>query len=203
MQAERQPDYPLLYSLRGFRYCDLLLAAPERAAWQAEARSPKLETCMRKLSCLRAAPSPSARRRRSSGPSGNHGAPRHRPRPPHLGRAALYAAILATELATSNTHDLTSVAALTPPWPASAAPARRTIFPAASSPAPGCAVSPARAPAPRARRSDLDEAWEIAERGPMRLFLADIHLHRARLFFREATYPWESPAGRSRRGAAS
>ena len=34
MQQERQPDYPLLYSLQGFRYCDLLLAAPERAAWQ-------------------------------------------------------------------------------------------------------------------------------------------------------------------------
>ena len=28
----------------------------------------------------------------------------------------------------------------------------------------------------------------------MKLFLADIHLHRARLFFREANYPWESPA---------
>jgi hypothetical protein len=25
------------------------------------------------------------------------------------------------------------------------------------------------------------------------LFMADIHLHRARLFFREAKYPWESP----------
>ena len=34
MQKERQPDYPLLYSLQGFRYCDLLLAAPERAAWR-------------------------------------------------------------------------------------------------------------------------------------------------------------------------
>jgi hypothetical protein len=34
MQQERQSDYPLLYSLRGFLYCDLLLAAPERAAWQ-------------------------------------------------------------------------------------------------------------------------------------------------------------------------
>ncbi len=31
-------------------------------------------------------------------------------------------------------------------------------------------------------QSDLDEAWEIASRGPMPLFLADIHLHRARLF---------------------
>jgi hypothetical protein len=28
----------------------------------------------------------------------------------------------------------------------------------------------------------LDEAQEIAERGPMRLHLADIYLHRARLF---------------------
>jgi hypothetical protein len=41
--------------------------------------------------------------------------------------------------------------------------------------------------------SDLDEAWEIAERGPMKLFMADIHLHRARLFFREAQYPWGCP----------
>ena len=30
MQAESQPDYPLLYSLQGFRYCDLLLAARAR-----------------------------------------------------------------------------------------------------------------------------------------------------------------------------
>ena len=49
----------------------------------------------------------------------------------------------------------------------------------------------------------MDEAWEIAERGPMRLFLADIHLYRARLFGTRnsefgarneaAAYPWESP----------
>ncbi len=41
-----------------------------------------------------------------------------------------------------------------------------------------------------AARADLDEAWDIAERGPMRLHLADIHLYRARLFFREKEYPW-------------
>lgn len=34
MQAERQPNYPLPYSLQGFKYCDLLLAEAERAAWQ-------------------------------------------------------------------------------------------------------------------------------------------------------------------------
>lgn len=38
--------------------------------------------------------------------------------------------------------------------------------------------------------ADLDEAWDIAERGPMRLHMADIHLYRARLFFREKEYPW-------------
>ena len=42
-------------------------------------------------------------------------------------------------------------------------------------------------------RADLDEAWDIAERGPMRLHMADIHLYRARLFFREKPYPWKSP----------
>ena len=47
---------------------------------------------------------------------------------------------------------------------------------------------------PESAQTDLDEAWEIAERGPMKLHLADIHLHRARLFFREAQYPWGSPA---------
>ena len=35
LQAESQPDYPLLYSVSGFQYCDLLLAEAERAAWQA------------------------------------------------------------------------------------------------------------------------------------------------------------------------
>ena len=32
------------------------------------------------------------------------------------------------------------------------------------------------------RSDDLDEAWEIAERGSMKLHMADIHLHRGRLF---------------------
>ena len=35
---------------------------------------------------------------------------------------------------------------------------------------------------PESAESDLDEAWEIAARGPMPLFMADIHLYRARLF---------------------
>ena len=45
---------------------------------------------------------------------------------------------------------------------------------------------------PDGAQADLDEAWEIAERGPMPLYQADIYLHRARLFFCEATYPWRN-----------
>lgn len=43
-------------------------------------------------------------------------------------------------------------------------------------------------------QADLDEAWEIAERGSMPLISVDIHLHRARLFKCES-YPssWGSP----------
>jgi len=41
--------------------------------------------------------------------------------------------------------------------------------------------------------ANLDEAWDIASLGPMRLHITDVHLHRARLFFREKPYPWKSP----------
>ena len=67
----------------------------------------------------------------------------------------------------------------------------------------GSGASPART-GPERVQADLNEAWEIAARGPMRLFLADIHLHRARLFglaiadsrlpIAAAKYPWQSPA---------
>lgn len=60
---------------------------------------------------------------------------------------------------------------------------------------------------PESAQSDLDEAWEIAARGPMPLFMADVHLYRARLFgsLKEEggmkKYPWEISEARSRRGA--
>jgi hypothetical protein len=47
MQTERQPAKPLLHSLEGFQYCELLLAASERSAWQqmqkSEVRSQRSE----------------------------------------------------------------------------------------------------------------------------------------------------------------
>lgn len=43
---------------------------------------------------------------------------------------------------------------------------------------------------PESAQDDLDEAWEIAERGPMPLFQIDILLYRARLFHAAVPYPW-------------
>jgi hypothetical protein len=53
---------------------------------------------------------------------------------------------------------------------------------------------------PESAQEDLNEAWEIAERGPMRLFMADIHLYRARLFHGVKPYPWGTDAVGNARG---
>ena len=45
MQKERQPQFDLLYSVRGFQYCDWLLAPAERAAWQALLRGTGFTVC--------------------------------------------------------------------------------------------------------------------------------------------------------------
>ena len=34
LQRERQPEYPRLYALQGFQFCDLLLSGAERQAWR-------------------------------------------------------------------------------------------------------------------------------------------------------------------------
>ena len=196
MQAESQPEYPLLYSLQGFRYCDLLLAAAERAAWRriwrAAGVSPLVprqraehaeDRCgSRPPFAVRfwkpATPSPNARRRRSSGPSLQQLslldiALDHLT----LGRAALYAAILqesplsnlkseieqaVSGLRRAGQQHMLSLGLLTRAWLRFLTAART---------------------GPESAQSDLDEAWEIAQRGPMPLFLADIHrLSRVRLF---------------------
>jgi hypothetical protein len=74
MQAEDQRQYPPLYSLPGFRYCDLLLAEAERAAWGA-LRAPGDRGPARRWR--------GGRGRRWSGRKQQPIPPHHRPRPPH------------------------------------------------------------------------------------------------------------------------
>jgi tetratricopeptide (TPR) repeat protein len=202
MQVEHQSDSPLLYSLQGFRYCDLLLSEAEREAGKAEGELKKEKG----LSGCRAVAKRAAQTLKWAEQSKlqlltialDHLT---------LGRAALYAAIL-------ESRSRQGKPAQTSPSPTSEE--RQHEFTTAVIEL-GNAVSGLRRAGaqhylPRglltrawlrsltgartgseSAQSDLDEAWEIAERGPMPLFLADIHLYRARLFFGEATYPWRSP----------
>jgi tetratricopeptide (TPR) repeat protein len=204
MQAKRQPQFPLCYSVGGFLYCEVLLAGAERAAWA------RLATVSR------------SRDPAASG-DGEHGADvgaaiqscravfqraaqtlewaeqygsllsvalDHL----SLGRAALYLAVLessSAEVATASSHitaavdglrrasrqDYLALGLLTHAW-----------------------LSFLTGPAGiESAQADLDEAWEIAERGPMPLVLADIHLHRARLSHGVTPYLWAADAdGRAR-----
>jgi nucleoside phosphorylase/tetratricopeptide (TPR) repeat protein len=186
MQAQKEPEYPLLYSLPGFRYCDLLLAGAERAAWKgmqnAEVRMQYAEgEACRDIS-----------ERATKTLVWEEGWPNA----PlldcalhylTLGRAGLYAAVL----------NASPIAPAAPEIEQAVAGLRRAghldeLPKALLTRAWLRAVSGQRT-GHESAQADLDEAWEIAERGPMPLFLADIHLHRARLFFRESPYPWLSP----------
>lgn len=197
LQAQYEPSHPLLYSMRGFRYCDLLLAQAERDAWRA---------------CLM---------------PGLHGASRHALalgdveqrietvmgwRAPEdslllvalehltLGRTLLLSALLNTSTGTRPEA-----------WVAPASGARitgeiqeavnglrsagtRHHLPLSLLARAWLLGLQDRLAGPDSAQADLDEAWEITERGPMLLFQADIHLHRARLFYRQASYPWQSAA---------
>jgi tetratricopeptide (TPR) repeat protein len=197
MQAESQPDYPLLYGLAGFRYCDLLLREAERTAWRTvlhlETRDSELETGA--ASC-RAVSERTAQTLKIA--EDNHWLLDIAHDHLNMGRAAFYAVILRSESAVptadrdankrrdaaatldaavdglrraSQQQDL-PFGLLNRAWLRSLTSAH--VF-------------------PKSAQGDLDEAWEIAERGPMRLHMADIHLYRARLFHGVKPYPWKSP----------
>ena len=183
IQAENEPHYPLLYSASGFQYCDLLLAKAERESGKvgAEAKAQLLVGACHVVSA-RAAKALQIVLDASRNPLDialNRLV---------LGRAAVFTAVLESngrldpataELAQAvrsfriaGYQEYLVLGLLSHAWLSSLT---------------GALTGPVSA------QSDLDEALEIAERGPMPLFLADIHLYRARLFFHEPKYPWESP----------
>jgi hypothetical protein len=202
MQAERQSNYRLLYSLQGFRYCDLLLSAAELEALKTERERKKDEVLDRcrtvaeraaqtlkwatnaKLSLLtialdhltlgRAALYAATLESRSLQREAPQPSPSHTSEESESGfsTAATELDHAVSGLRRAGQKDYLPRGLLTRAWLRSLTGART---------------------GPESAQSDLDEAWEIAERGPMPLFLADIYLYRARLFFREATYPWQSP----------
>jgi tetratricopeptide (TPR) repeat protein len=170
-QAEQQPQYPQLYSLPGFRYCDLLLASAERAAGGGKEVRGAGEACDEVEQ--RAGQVFAWRRLPRWNPAAD---PLLDIALDHLtlGRARLYRALLVgsapdaakpeidqavADLRRAGRQDHLPRGLLTRAWLRSSLGDPDTTA-----------------------RADLDEAEEIAERGPMPLFLADVHLHRARLF---------------------
>jgi len=203
MQAERTPDHPLCYSMRGFRYCDLLLAEVERAAWRlclARLQAAERPASSDALASAKARPDEAGTEVEICGAvseratqtlkwviAGNLGLLTIALDHLTLGRAALYAALLERSdfrlLASDLSHIDAAVEGLRRSGNMDFLP--RGLLTRAWLRFLEGDANPARA--------DLDEAWDISERGPMRLHLADIHLYRARLFHGVKPYPWTSP----------
>ncbi|MGZ5436871.1 MAG: hypothetical protein ACXW3F_12510 [Pyrinomonadaceae bacterium] len=207
MQAERQPAYPLLYSTGGFWYCDLLLAAPERAAWQKMQKSDvrrtrsglvQPETRNSELETLKAVSQRAAQTLDWAVNHFNFGLLSIALAHLTLGRAAIYAAVLEHSDGQPLNPDLSHVnAAVTGLRRAGT----QHYLPSGLLTRGWLRAVIGERTGPESAQSDLDEAWEIAERGPMRLYMADIHLYRARLFHAVKPYPWNKFAdGREGRG---
>jgi len=203
IQKDRQPEYPFLYSLQGFQYCDLLLADLERTTWQALLIAGKarrhLSTGKQRLD--RAWPRWRAidgrARKMFEWRSEKDGLLDIAHDYLTLGRVALLAAVLEGSGRFAQPKDYGKHVGLATPQSLFDEAVRilrksgvqhhlprALLFRAwarflAGSPTDGA-------------RSDLDDALDYAEWGSMKLCIADVHLWRARLFFRKPSYPWDN-----------
>ncbi len=183
IQTEHQPELPLLYSTSSFLFCDLLLSAPERAAWQTILEydnSPTHTTTLHAVSQRAVQTLGWAVQNNSSHLDIALG---------HLtlGRAMLYEiTLIHSEIPNLQLEIGLAMDGLR-------RAGQQQYLPLGLLARTWLRSLEGKFTGTESAQADLDEAWEIAERGPMSLFMADIHLHRARLFFREAHYPWVSP----------
>jgi tetratricopeptide (TPR) repeat protein len=175
MQQERQPQFDLLYSVQGFQYCDWLLAPAEQAAWQHWLDQPLSQSTSRVSEGLA-----EVERRgnkmfvwRVPGDSLLTIALENLT----LARVGLIRAILegdptAPQPKLALPHVPAAVNGLRAAGQVQELP--RGLLTAA--------LYHAVRGEPDLAQKHLAEAQQIAERGPMPLFLADVHLTRARLF---------------------
>ncbi|MEM9555124.1 MAG: hypothetical protein AAGC60_12790 [Acidobacteriota bacterium] len=170
MQAKRQPRYPLLYSLQGFRYCDLLLADAERAAAGSLAAQASAENGL-----IRLLQEVERRALQTVEWAEDNQLPILTVALDRLtiGRVRLYGALL-TDLSVDVAEEAIKQAVDGLRRAGDVEFVVRGLFTRA--------WLRAAQDRPDDARRDLDEAEEIARRGPMPLYLADIHLYRARLF---------------------
>jgi hypothetical protein len=178
-----QPNYPLLYSVQGFRYCDLLLFKPHLAASRMTKKSGVKHYSKSVAACGAVAQRATQLLEWEEG----------MPNAPlldfalhylALGRAKLYLGILEdTSLVSCRSTLENAVTGL------HRAGTQHEI-PNALLMRAWVRALEGRYTGPESAKVDLDQAWEIAERGSMRLHMADIHLYRARLFHAVKPYPW-------------
>lgn len=173
MQKEDQPEFDLLYSLQGFRYCDWLLAPAEQAAWRRVLNQP-----MSKAGSGISAGLAEVERRAETTLAWVT------PQNWLLDIALDYLTLARVGLIR---------AILTSPLPQPA-----VVLPHVAEAVNGLRAAGQMDDLPRGLLTaslyhfvrgepdlalkHLAEAQQIAERGPMPLFLADVHLHRARMF---------------------
>ncbi len=185
MQKEDQPQFDLLYSLQGFQYCDWLLAPAERAAWQALLGGLGSQSVMDKrgeegptVICAEVERRADTVFEWRRGPIWNPDAD------PILDIALDHLTLARVGLVRVILSHPLPQPALDLPHVAAAVNGLRNAGAAHRLPL-GLLTAAlyhfVRGDVASARAA-LDQAREIAERGPMPLYLADIHLHRARLF---------------------
>jgi TIR domain len=196
-EQRKNDQHQFLYGITGFQYCDLLLNGCERAAWnrsidlqdgKGELHAKLLSRCLKVHQRASATLQLLVRHEESS--MLDHGL-NHLT----LGRAALYEAVLSdSSLATCHSSLADAVSGLR-------RSGDQTHLPHGLLTRAWLRFFEGKHTGPESAQEDLDEAWEIAERGPMRLHMADIHLYRARLFHKVQPYPWNKfDDGREGRG---
>ena len=173
MQQKMQPQYPLLYSLRGFQYVDLRLAEAEQAAWAVFLQTPQPATPRPPLSQRLAETQRRVEQTLAWAESNKLSLLTIALDHLSLGRIALYRRLLDNQPDAAAQRELDSAVdglrkagqmddlprgLLTRAWLHSLEQR------------------------PKEAQADLDEAWAIAEAGGMKLHQADIQLTRARLF---------------------
>jgi hypothetical protein len=203
MLKKCEPIYLLLYSTLGFQYCDLLLAAPECAAWQrmqrSEVRGQRSEVSELVEMC-RAVYERAAQTLKEG--EGYPGTPLLDFALDYLslGRVALYEAVLAAGGLPFNFKNLEIKTSIDAAVDALRRSGHSDYLPHGLLSRSWLRFLNGARTGPESAKEDLDEAWEIAERGPMRLFMADIHLYRARLFHGVKPYPWATDVDGNVRG---
>jgi tetratricopeptide (TPR) repeat protein len=179
MQQEMQTQFDLLYSNRGFRYCDWLLDPAQRAAWQhlLASEEPHSLTDSEQTAAILACTEVERRAKYALNLvlNGSRNLLDVGLNNLTLARVGLNQAILTNPLP-QPMLDLPHVAAAVNGLRAAGAVEFLTDGLLTAS-----LYHFVRGEHDLARKH-LTEAQQIAERGPLPLFLADIHLHRARMF---------------------